>query len=156
MWQQLAKVPRGAGDHHLARTDISTALTVAHTEMKPVVVVCTDIAGQTSLHLVHSISQSIISAIRVQTRVIAANCRSRQVPCLYCSATIIGRANCQYNDEDMEYINNTRSVTCDCGEPQTMARILCCRLLDEPCSSDDLPIVTERATACARIWQHIV
>ena len=43
MWQQLARVPLGEGDHHLAHTDISTALTLAQREMKPVVVVGTDI-----------------------------------------------------------------------------------------------------------------
>ena len=54
------------------------------------------------------------------------------------------------------YIDNTQSVNCDCGEPQTMAHLLCCRLLDEPCSPEDLTIVTERATACASMWQHLV
>ena len=44
----------------------------------------------------------------------------------------------------------------DCGEPQTMAHLLCCRLLDEPCSHKDLITATERAKACARKWQHIV
>ena len=32
------------------------------------------------------------------------------------------------------YIDNTQSDNYDCGEPQTMAHLLCCRLLDEPCS----------------------
>ena len=53
------------------------------------------------------------------------------------------------------YIENTQSVNCDCGEPQTMAHPLCCQLLDDPCSPEDLTIVTERATACARRWQHL-
>ena len=43
MWRQFAKVPRGAGDHHLARTGISTALTLAHTAYKPVVGTDTDL-----------------------------------------------------------------------------------------------------------------
>ena len=30
-------------------------------------------------------------------------------------------------------IDNTQSVNCDSGEPQTMAHLLCCRLLDEHC-----------------------
>ena len=30
------------------------------------------------------------------------------------------------------YIDNTQSVNCDCGEPQTMPHLLCCWLLDEP------------------------
>ena len=47
------------------------------------------------------------------------------------------------------YIDNTQSYNCDCGEPQTMAHLLCCRLLDEPCSSEDLITVIERAKACA-------
>ena len=54
------------------------------------------------------------------------------------------------------YIGNTQSVNRDCGELQTMAHLLCCRLLDEPCSPEDRTIVTERAKACARMWQHIV
>ena len=33
-------------------------------------------------------------------------------------------------------IENTQSINCDCGEPQTMAHLLCCRLLDKPCSSE--------------------
>ena len=33
------------------------------------------------------------------------------------------------------YIDNTQSVNCDCGEPQTMANLLDCRLLDEPYST---------------------
>ena len=54
------------------------------------------------------------------------------------------------------YIDDTQSVNCDCGEPQTMAHLLCCRLLDEACAAEDLVTVTERAKACARKWQHIV
>ena len=54
------------------------------------------------------------------------------------------------------YIDNTQSVNCDCGEPQTMAHLLSCRLLDEHCSLEDLTIVTERAKACARMWQHLM
>ena len=53
-------------------------------------------------------------------------------------------------------IYNTHSVNCDCGEPQTLAHLLCCRLRDEPCPSEDLTIVTERAKARARMWQHFV
>ena len=36
------------------------------------------------------------------------------------------------------YIDNTQSVNCDCGEPQTMAHLLCCRLLDEPLKTSPL------------------
>ena len=43
-----------------------------------------------------------------------------------------------------------------CGEPQTMAHLLSCRLLDEACTADDLATVTERAKACARKWENIV
>ena len=52
------------------------------------------------LHFVHSISQSIISVIRVQTWVIAANCCSCQVPFIP-----LWQCNnswpCQYNDGEM-------------------------------------------------------
>ena len=50
----------------------------------------------------------------------------------------------------------TQAVDCDCGEPQTMAHLLSCRLLDESCTADDLATVTERAKACARKWEKIV
>ena len=36
------------------------------------------------------------------------------------------------------YLDDTQSLDCDCGEPQTTARLLSCRLLDEACSADDL------------------
>ena len=47
------------------------------------------------------------------------------------------------------YLDDAQSVDCDCGEPQTMAHLLSCRLLDEACTADDLATVTERAKACA-------
>ena len=37
------------------------------------------------------------------------------------------------------YLDDAQSVDCDCGEPQTMAHLLSCRLLDEACTADDLP-----------------
>ena len=54
------------------------------------------------------------------------------------------------------YIDDTQSLNCNCGELQTMAHLLCCRLLDEACTAEDLVTVTERAKACARKWQYIV
>ena len=48
------------------------------------------------------------------------------------------------------YLDDAQSVDCDCGEPQTMAHLLSCRLLDEACTADDLATVIERAKACAR------
>ena len=54
------------------------------------------------------------------------------------------------------YLDDAKSVDCDCGEPQTMAHLLSCRLLDEACTADDLATVTERAMACARKWETIV
>ena len=54
------------------------------------------------------------------------------------------------------YLDDAQSVDCDCGEPQTMAHILSCRLLDEARTADDLATVTERAKACARKWENIV
>ena len=54
------------------------------------------------------------------------------------------------------YLDDAQSVDCDCGEPQTMAHLLSCRLLDEVCTADDLATVTERAKACARKWEKIV
>ena len=47
------------------------------------------------------------------------------------------------------YLDDDQSVDCDCGEPQTMAHLLSCRLLDEACMADDLATVTERAMAPA-------
>ena len=54
------------------------------------------------------------------------------------------------------YLEDAQSVDCDCWEPQTMAHLLSCRLLDEACTADDLATVTERAKACARKWEKIV
>ena len=54
------------------------------------------------------------------------------------------------------YLDDAQSVDCDCGEPQTMAHLLSCRLLDEACTDDDLATVTGRAKACARKWENIV
>ena len=54
------------------------------------------------------------------------------------------------------YLDDAQSVDCDCGEPQTMAHLLSCRLLDEACTADDLATVTERAKACAHKWEKIV
>ena len=56
------------------------------------------------------------------------------------------------------YLDDAKSVDCDCGEPQTMAHLLSYRLLDETCTTDDLA-VTERAKAikaCAFKWEKIV
>ena len=44
------------------------------------------------------------------------------------------------------YLDDAQSVDYDCGEPQTMAHLLSCRLLDEACTADDLATVTERAS----------
>ena len=41
------------------------------------------------------------------------------------------------------YIDNTQSANCDCGEPQTMAHLLCCRLLDVPCFPKDLSSLSQ-------------
>ena len=49
-----------------------------------------------------------------------------------------------------------QSVECDCGEPQTMAHLLSCRLLDEACTADDLATVTERVKACPQMGEHCV
>ena len=54
------------------------------------------------------------------------------------------------------YLDDAQSVDCYCGESQTMAHLLSCRLLDEACTADDLVTVTERAMACARKWEKIV
>ena len=54
------------------------------------------------------------------------------------------------------YLDKAQSVDWDCGEPQTMAHLLSCRLLDEACTADDLATVTERAKACARKWKKIL
>ena len=54
------------------------------------------------------------------------------------------------------YLDDAQSVDCDYGEPQTMAHLLSCLLLDEACTADDLATVTERAKACARKWDKIV
>ena len=52
------------------------------------------------------------------------------------------------------YLDDDQSV--DCGEPQTMAHLLSCRLLDEACTADNLATVTELAKACVRKWENIV
>ena len=54
------------------------------------------------------------------------------------------------------YLDDAQSVDCDCGEPQTMAHTISCRLLDEACTADDLAAMAERAKACARKWEKIV
>ena len=46
------------------------------------------------------------------------------------------------------YLDDAQSVDCDCGEPQTMAHLLSCRLLDEACTADDL--ATESDTVSDR------
>ena len=68
--------------------------------------------------------------------------------------TGVGRAKTTMRRWD--YLDDAQSVDCDCGEPQTMAHFLSCRLLDEACRADDLATVTERAKACARKWENIV
>ena len=50
------------------------------------------------------------------------------------------------------YLDDAQSVDCDRGEPQTMAHLLSCCLLDEACTADEMVTVTERAMACARKW----
>ena len=54
------------------------------------------------------------------------------------------------------YLDDAQSVDCDCGEPQTMAHFLSCRLLDEACTADDLATMTEMAKACACKSENIV
>ena len=47
--------------------------------------------------------------------------------------------------------------TCDCGTvPQTMEHLLCCPLLEQKCTSDDLAGYTENAKKCVQLWlKHI-
>ena len=59
---------------------------------------------------------------------------------------------CQHNDEEI----GLQIQLTVCGELKTMAHLLRYRLLDEPCSPEDLTIIGERATAGARMWQHLV
>ncbi len=54
------------------------------------------------------------------------------------------------------YLDDPQSVDCDCGDPQTMAHILSCRLLDEACTADDLTTVTDRAKAFTRMCEKII
>ena len=54
------------------------------------------------------------------------------------------------------YLDDAQSVYCDCVEPQTMALLVSCRLLDEACTADYRDTVTERAKACVRKWEKIV
>ena len=68
--------------------------------------------------------------------------------------TGVGRAKTVMRRWD--YLDDAQSVDYDCGEPQTMARLLSCRLLDEACTADNLATVTEPAKACARKWENIV
>ena len=50
------------------------------------------------------------------------------------------------------HIQSTATVV---NRKQWPSDLLCCRLLDEPCSPEDLTIVTERAMACGRMWPHV-
>ena len=68
--------------------------------------------------------------------------------------TGVGRAKTVMRRWD--YLDDAQSLDCDCGEPQTMAHLLSCRLLDEACTADDLATVTERAKACVLEWENIV
>ena len=68
--------------------------------------------------------------------------------------TGVGRAKTAMRRCDS--LDDAQSVDCDCGNPQTMAHLLSCRLLDEACMDDDLATVTERANACTRKWEKIV
>ena len=52
------------------------------------------------------------------------------------------------------YLDDAQSV--DCDEPQTMAHLLSCRLLDDACTADDKVTVTYRAKACPRKWENMV
>ena len=54
------------------------------------------------------------------------------------------------------YLDDAQSVDYDCGEPQTMAHLLSCCLLDEACTANDLAAMTEWAKTCARKWEKIV
>ena len=54
------------------------------------------------------------------------------------------------------YLDDAQSVDCDCEEPQKMAHLLSCRILDDACTADDLATVTERAMACTRKWGEMV
>ena len=54
------------------------------------------------------------------------------------------------------YLADAQWVDYDCGQPHTMAHLISCRLLDEPCTADDLATLTERAMACARKWGEMV
>ena len=54
------------------------------------------------------------------------------------------------------YLDDAQSVDCDCGEPQTMAHLLSCRLLDEVSTADDLATVTERADMRPQVGENCV
>ena len=75
-------------------------------------------------------------------------------PLTDCAQNHVGRA--KTGMRRWGYLDDAQSVDCDCGEPQTKAHLLSCRLLDEACTADDLATVTERAKACARKWEKIV
>ena len=54
------------------------------------------------------------------------------------------------------YLDDAQSVDWDCGERQTIAHLLSCRLLYETYTAGDLATVTDRAKACASKWEKIV
>ena len=54
------------------------------------------------------------------------------------------------------YLDDAQSADCDCGERQTIAHLLSCRLLYETYTAGDLATVRDRAKACARKWEKIV
>ena len=48
------------------------------------------------------------------------------------------------------YLDDAQSVDCDCREPQTMAHLLSCRLLDEACTADDLAMRPQVGEHCVK------
>ncbi len=65
------------------------------------------------------------------------------------SAHSIGRRR-RWFSERWGYLDDAQSVDCDCGEPQTMAHLLSCRLLDEACTADDLAMRPQVGEHCVK------
>ena len=60
-----------------------------------------------------------------------------------------------YKDNDAEVRAATlTTVNCECGEPHTMLHFLCCRLLGEPCSHEDLITVYQISSTLRLSHRH--
>ena len=63
-----------------------------------------------------------------------------------------GVGRCKVNLNKWGY-RTSGDTTCDCGtDQQTMDHLLCCPLLEQKCTSDDLASYNENAKKCVQLW----